>query len=149
MKMLRLPEVMEATGLSRATVYRLERKGEFPKRRRLGVNSVGWVEAEVTTWMQRRPAVLDMAPMQLFKQPPATVTWFSTAQAATVRSSYAGLSHDAMSLRSCTAPKTAPAGYRKCPEENILRTKVGTRAQKKGHTTRQCPRTATHRACQM
>ena len=51
MKMLRLPEVLEATGLSRATVYRLEKKGEFPKRRRLGVNSVGWVEEEVTLWV--------------------------------------------------------------------------------------------------
>jgi predicted DNA-binding transcriptional regulator AlpA len=29
MKMLRLPEVIDATGLSRATIYRLEVRGSF------------------------------------------------------------------------------------------------------------------------
>src|SRR5687767_1259580 len=55
--MLRLPEVIEATGLSRPTIYRLERKGEFPKRRRLGVNSVGWVEEELAVWIRGRPTL--------------------------------------------------------------------------------------------
>jgi prophage regulatory protein len=56
MKMLRLPEVIEMTGLSRMTIYRYEAKGEFPKRRRLGVNAVGWLEDEVNQWMQSRPS---------------------------------------------------------------------------------------------
>jgi len=55
MKMLRLPEVVEATGLSRPTIYRLEAKGEFPKRRRLGRNSIGWIEEEIHAWIQARP----------------------------------------------------------------------------------------------
>jgi len=55
MKMLRLPEVIEATGLSRPTIYRLEAKGEFPKRRRLGRNSIGWIEEEIHAWIQARP----------------------------------------------------------------------------------------------
>jgi prophage regulatory protein len=55
MKILRLPQVIEVTGLSRMTIYRKEAQGEFPKRRRLGRNAVGWVEEEVENWIQSRP----------------------------------------------------------------------------------------------
>jgi prophage regulatory protein len=55
MKILRLPEVIEVTGLSRMTIYRREAQGEFPKRRRLGRNAVGWVQEEVEDWIQSRP----------------------------------------------------------------------------------------------
>jgi prophage regulatory protein len=54
-KVLRLPEVLAATGVSRMTIYRLEAKGQFPRRRRLGANSVGWLEEEVSAWIQGRP----------------------------------------------------------------------------------------------
>ena len=40
MKFLRIKHVMQLTGLSRMTIYRLELAGEFPKRRRLSKNSV-------------------------------------------------------------------------------------------------------------
>lgn len=59
MKILRLPEVIAVTGLSRMSIYRKEAAAEFPKRRRLGPNAVGWVEEEVTTWIQSRPAVAE------------------------------------------------------------------------------------------
>jgi len=36
MKMLRLPQVIAATGLSRMTVYRLLARNEFPQQRQLG-----------------------------------------------------------------------------------------------------------------
>jgi prophage regulatory protein len=71
MKVLRLPEVIAATGLSRMTVYRLEAREEFPKRRRLGRNSVGWLEEEVAAWIQSRPAATQAcAPMRLFNALP-------------------------------------------------------------------------------
>jgi len=56
MKVLRLPEVVEVTGLSRMTIYRKEAVGEFPKRRQLGRNAVGWLDEEVALWIQSRPA---------------------------------------------------------------------------------------------
>jgi prophage regulatory protein len=56
MKLIRLSAVTALTGLSRGTIYRLERDGSFPSRRRLGANSVAWVEQEVTDWMASRPA---------------------------------------------------------------------------------------------
>jgi prophage regulatory protein len=55
MKLLRLGEVIEMTGLSRATIYRYEDAGEFPKRRRTGPNSVRWLDEDVIKWMKSRP----------------------------------------------------------------------------------------------
>lgn len=58
---LREPEVGRRTGLSRSTRWRLERVGKFPRRRQLGENSVGWVEAEVDSWLREREAANPLA----------------------------------------------------------------------------------------
>lgn len=55
MTILRTPDVIRATGLSRTTLWRLERLGDFPPRVRLGANSIGWVESEVQAWIETRP----------------------------------------------------------------------------------------------
>jgi len=47
--------VMQATGLSRMTIYRLELAGKFPSRRRLAENSVAWLESDVAQWIDSRP----------------------------------------------------------------------------------------------
>ena len=47
---LRTSEVAQATGLSRTTIWRLEREGQFPTRIQLGKNSVGWLADEVIEW---------------------------------------------------------------------------------------------------
>ena len=51
----RTDEVTRLTGLSRTTLWRLEREGKFPERVRLGANSVGWREEEVRAWLDERP----------------------------------------------------------------------------------------------
>ncbi len=55
MKILRTPEVTNITGLSRTTLWRLERRGDFPRRIRLSPNSIGWIETEVEEWIESRP----------------------------------------------------------------------------------------------
>ena len=55
MAILRTPEVIRATGLSRTTLWRLERLGKFPLMIRLGANSIGWVESEIRAWIETRP----------------------------------------------------------------------------------------------
>jgi len=57
MRLIRTGELEEKIGLSRTTVWRLERAGAFPPRRRLGANVVGWVEEEVDDWIASRPTV--------------------------------------------------------------------------------------------
>ena len=51
---LRLPEVKKSTGLSRSTIYLRIAEGTFPKPVSLGGRAVGWLEAEVQDWLQRR-----------------------------------------------------------------------------------------------
>ncbi len=54
-QMLRPPEVMARTGLSRTTIWRRVRAGTFPAPHELGVNSVGWPASEITAWLASRP----------------------------------------------------------------------------------------------
>ncbi|MGC1743704.1 MAG: AlpA family phage regulatory protein, partial [Pseudolabrys sp.] len=55
MPILRTAAVVQRTGLSRTTLWRLERADDFPSRIRLGVNSVGWNSDEIEAWIERRP----------------------------------------------------------------------------------------------
>ena len=54
LKLLRFPAVRERTGLSRSTIWRLERRGEFPKHHRIAPNIVAWIEEDVSGWIQER-----------------------------------------------------------------------------------------------
>jgi prophage regulatory protein len=56
LKLLRFPAVRERTGLSRSTIWRLEREGEFPRHRRISANAVAWVEDEVLSWINSKIA---------------------------------------------------------------------------------------------
>lgn len=51
---LRLPDVKRKTGQSRSTIYDKVQRGEFPAPVRIGERAVGWVEAEVDTWVKER-----------------------------------------------------------------------------------------------
>ena len=53
---LRLPAVKATTGLSRSTIYLRVTEGTFPKPVGLGSRAVGWLEAEIQDWVQRRIA---------------------------------------------------------------------------------------------
>ena len=55
-KMLRLKQVMEVTGLSRTTIYDLTKTGKFPKPIHLGAKAVAWVDSELQDWLQARIA---------------------------------------------------------------------------------------------
>ena len=55
MKILRENIVLETTGLSRTSIWRLERQGQFPERLQLGGRSVGWIEHEILKWIETRP----------------------------------------------------------------------------------------------
>jgi prophage regulatory protein len=53
-RFMREGEVNRRTGLSRTTRWRMEQTGDFPRRRQLSPNSVGWLEREIETWMLAR-----------------------------------------------------------------------------------------------
>ncbi len=43
------------TGLHRTTRWRMERRGEFPRRRKVTTALHGWLESEILEWMRTRP----------------------------------------------------------------------------------------------
>jgi len=57
MRLIRSSEVVKKVGLSRITLWRMEREGQFPKRRRLGLGAVGWLEHEIDDWIESRKTV--------------------------------------------------------------------------------------------
>ena len=53
-KIIRIKDVLELTGLSRTTLWRLEKKGQFPARLPLTAGSVGWRLREIKKWVDEK-----------------------------------------------------------------------------------------------
>ncbi|HUC61638.1 MAG TPA: AlpA family phage regulatory protein [Alphaproteobacteria bacterium] len=56
MKVLRKRDVIGKVGLSLSTIYRLEGRAEFPRRIKLGLGCIGWLEDEIDDWIADRAA---------------------------------------------------------------------------------------------
>ena len=54
LRILRLPQVCDVTGLGRSMIYQMEADQRFPKRVKIGTRAVGWLEKEVHAWLIRR-----------------------------------------------------------------------------------------------
>ena len=54
-RFLRLPAVLQATGLARSTVYRMMAEHTFPAPVRLAKRAVGWRQDDVREWTNGRP----------------------------------------------------------------------------------------------
>ncbi|MCH1931497.1 AlpA family phage regulatory protein [Shewanella sp. A25] len=46
------------TGISKAQAFQLERRGEFPRRRRVSNRSVAWLHSELLEWVKSRDIVI-------------------------------------------------------------------------------------------
>jgi predicted DNA-binding transcriptional regulator AlpA len=57
MDILNAKQVIEKTGLSRTTIWRLERIGNFPKRIALSERRIGWKLKEIEEWLASRPQI--------------------------------------------------------------------------------------------
>ena len=55
-RILRLNGVIEKTGLSQATIYRMQSERRFPTSIRLGQSAMGWIESEIDNWLEQRIA---------------------------------------------------------------------------------------------
>lgn len=53
-RILRLPIVIERTGLSRSSIYLRISKKEFPASISLGGRAVGWVEEDIELWLSQK-----------------------------------------------------------------------------------------------
>ena len=59
-RILRTPEVVETTGLSKTTIWRRVRGRDFPAPVKLGslaTRSIGWRQEEIKRWIEDRPFI--------------------------------------------------------------------------------------------
>lgn len=54
-QLIRIKEVLQATGLSQSGVYRMIQDDEFPRPRKISARAVGWDVEEVQQWISERP----------------------------------------------------------------------------------------------
>lgn len=53
-RILRLPQVKERTGLSRSTIYALVKVGQFRSPISLGSRAIGWLDSDVDEFIAQR-----------------------------------------------------------------------------------------------
>jgi prophage regulatory protein len=52
---LRFPDVKARSGLSRTTIHRLVKAGDFPAPKRIGARAVAWLSSDFARWCEGRP----------------------------------------------------------------------------------------------
>lgn len=55
LSLLSIREVAEASGISKPTIYRRMKAGDFPRPVKLSPNRVAWYESEILAWLESRP----------------------------------------------------------------------------------------------
>ncbi len=51
-QILRLPEVLQKTGLRRSTIYSKIKQKQFPQQVHLSERAVGWIASDVQQWIE-------------------------------------------------------------------------------------------------
>lgn len=62
LRVLRLREVKQVTGLSQSGIYAKMSRGEFPHSIPLGAQAVGWRSDEIAAWIEAQTAKRDAKP---------------------------------------------------------------------------------------
>ena len=52
-RLIRLPNVLNRTGLARSTIYLRISEGEFPRPISIGKRAVAWLESEIDDWLDQ------------------------------------------------------------------------------------------------
>ena len=55
-RLLRLPQVIDRTGLGKTKLYELQKDGLFPMRIKITAHAVAWIEEEVEIWIAGKVA---------------------------------------------------------------------------------------------
>ena len=50
----KIRQVSADTSLSKATIYKMIKAGNFPAPKQLGARSVGWLESDIQAWIDSR-----------------------------------------------------------------------------------------------
>ena len=70
-KILRMPDLVLRTGLSRTTIYRKIKEGTFPAQLRISDHCCGWRESSLERWMENPGSYRqEMEPFPCPRKPP-------------------------------------------------------------------------------
>ena len=58
-RFIRVSELEKILGLSKSTIYRLEKSGDLPRKRYVTEKTVAWVESEIDEWIVSRSEVVE------------------------------------------------------------------------------------------
>jgi prophage regulatory protein len=53
-RLIRLPEVMTMTGLSRSSIYERKSRGSFPQSISIGARAVAWDSTQIEKWIEEQ-----------------------------------------------------------------------------------------------
>ncbi len=56
-KILRPKQAAAYLSLSLATLWRLNKEGDFPQKIKLSVKAVGWFEEDIAAWLEKRKSI--------------------------------------------------------------------------------------------
>jgi prophage regulatory protein len=59
-RILRLPEVIHLTGLSRSLIYQMIKVGRFPRQFKISRRCVGWNAICIFSWVERQSSEPDL-----------------------------------------------------------------------------------------
>ena len=60
LKIIRPSELAEALSISTVTVWRMEKRGDLPPRRKISQGISGWLESDLIEWLKERPTVEEL-----------------------------------------------------------------------------------------
>ena len=63
-RIIRLPELIDRTGMSRSRIYAAMADGEFPAPKKLGARAVGWLARDVEAFIAALPSARVVAEKQ-------------------------------------------------------------------------------------
>jgi prophage regulatory protein len=59
MKVIRANELAEILSVSVPTIWRMEKRGDLPHKRKIGQRIVGWLKSDIDEWLNSRPIISD------------------------------------------------------------------------------------------
>ncbi|HKK47408.1 MAG TPA: AlpA family phage regulatory protein [Balneolaceae bacterium] len=57
LKIIRPKQLAELLSVSTVTVWRMEKRRELPRRKKISSRTVGWLESDIKEWLDNRPLV--------------------------------------------------------------------------------------------
>lgn len=55
LNILRVSDLAELLNVSRVTIWRMQKRGELPPRKKISNRCVGWTEETIEDWLSSRP----------------------------------------------------------------------------------------------